>query len=96
MDDLLDNHNIQNNVGPVIFETLQNESRLSLVRVYRGDFRHFTCAAHFEITFARVSFVTGTEAEVDQSRTGTDFHQLVVGSTFPSKPPSVRFMPVGQ
>ena len=35
MDELLDNHSIQNNVGPAIFETsrAENESRGSLIRV---------------------------------------------------------------
>ena len=60
MDELLDKHNIQNNIGLVIFETLQsaNESKGLLGHSYRRDFRHFSYVAHFEITSARVSFVT--------------------------------------
>lgn len=63
MDELLDNHNIQNNTGLVIFETLkaENDSKGLLGHSYRRGFRHFSYVAHFEITFARVSFVTGTE-----------------------------------
>lgn len=61
MDELSDNHNVQNNIGLVIFETLQaeNESKgLLLGHSHRRDFRHFSYIAHFEITSARVSFVT--------------------------------------
>lgn len=60
MDELLDNHNIQNNIGLVIFETLQaeNESKGLLGHSYWRDFRHFSYVAYFEITSARVSFVT--------------------------------------
>lgn len=57
---MLDNHNIQNNIGLVIFETLQaeNESKGLLGHSYWRDFRHFSYVAYFEITSARVSFVT--------------------------------------
>lgn len=76
MNEWLDNLNIQNNVGPVIFEILQakNESRASLVRVTGG--LSGTSHVLFEITFARVSLVTSTEAGVNQSRTGSDFHPV--------------------
>lgn len=61
MDVLLDNHNIQNNIGLVIFETLQaeNESQGLLGHSCRRYFGHFSYIAPFEITFARVWLVAG-------------------------------------
>lgn len=82
MDKLLYNLNVQNNIGSIIFETLQfeNESRASLVKVIGG----ISGTSHvlliwisqmlFEITDAMVSLVTSTKAETDQSKTGHDFH----------------------
>lgn len=97
MDDLLDNHNIQNNIGPVIFKTLQveNESRGFLGHSYRGDFGQFLIRCTFWDNICKgVICRKELRQKLTSQELGLIFTNCLWALPSHSKPPWVRFMSV--